>query len=274
MGPVIGARSVLTLLACSVLQEGAAVIQQPPVSHGRDTGRSALLDALDAPTVLEREREPAGRKKRPETLNFEEVAETGKTVEAGSEDIEEAQDLRESSTPDEWERAQLGGWRQEKPRCSEREWDEVIQVVVESLPERPQPLRESPALPEGEYLFMPRKKRPKLPEPQRESTASPECPALPPEKDNPVLQLPAESSAPQLLSERECPAPPKRKCPTLPVRARRAATTERLHSDTSKRVPCATRETAPRRQSPRERAPCRQSHRERTPRRQKPSEGA
>ncbi|MGH0124640.1 UNVERIFIED_CONTAM: hypothetical protein FKN15_036713 [Acipenser sinensis] len=35
---VIGARSVLTLLACSVLQEGTAVIQQPPVSHGRDTG--------------------------------------------------------------------------------------------------------------------------------------------------------------------------------------------------------------------------------------------
>ncbi|MGH0147495.1 UNVERIFIED_CONTAM: hypothetical protein FKN15_055349 [Acipenser sinensis] len=29
--------------------------------------RSALLDALDAPTVLEREREPAGRKKRPES---------------------------------------------------------------------------------------------------------------------------------------------------------------------------------------------------------------
>ncbi|MGH0169983.1 UNVERIFIED_CONTAM: hypothetical protein FKN15_058218 [Acipenser sinensis] len=43
----------------SVLQEGAAVIQQPPVSHGRDTGRSALLDA---PTLLdEREREPAER---------------------------------------------------------------------------------------------------------------------------------------------------------------------------------------------------------------------
>ncbi|MGH0150248.1 UNVERIFIED_CONTAM: hypothetical protein FKN15_020968 [Acipenser sinensis] len=39
------------------LQEGAAVIQQPPVSHGRDTGRSALLDALDVREVLvERER--------------------------------------------------------------------------------------------------------------------------------------------------------------------------------------------------------------------------
>ncbi|MGH0154323.1 UNVERIFIED_CONTAM: hypothetical protein FKN15_026885 [Acipenser sinensis] len=86
---VIGARSVLTLLACSQgcwrgrqssnnrlsvmavtrggLLEGAAVIQQPPVSHGRDTGRSALLDALDVREVLvEREREPAGRKKRPD----------------------------------------------------------------------------------------------------------------------------------------------------------------------------------------------------------------
>ncbi|MGH0153291.1 UNVERIFIED_CONTAM: hypothetical protein FKN15_024426 [Acipenser sinensis] len=39
------------------LQEGAAVIQQPPVSHGRDTGRSAFLDALDVREVLvERER--------------------------------------------------------------------------------------------------------------------------------------------------------------------------------------------------------------------------
>ncbi|MGH0115847.1 UNVERIFIED_CONTAM: hypothetical protein FKN15_054203 [Acipenser sinensis] len=34
------------------LQEGAAVIQQPPVSHGRDTGRSAFLDALDVRKVL------------------------------------------------------------------------------------------------------------------------------------------------------------------------------------------------------------------------------
>ncbi|MGH0121180.1 UNVERIFIED_CONTAM: hypothetical protein FKN15_071167 [Acipenser sinensis] len=33
----------------------------------RKDNRSALLDALDAPTVLEREREPAGRKKRPES---------------------------------------------------------------------------------------------------------------------------------------------------------------------------------------------------------------
>ncbi|MGH0143294.1 UNVERIFIED_CONTAM: hypothetical protein FKN15_078333 [Acipenser sinensis] len=174
--------------------------------------------------------------------------------------------IAESPTQDEWERAQLGVWLQEKPWCSKRVWDEVLQVVVESLPERPQPLPESTALLEGEYPFMPRKELPKLPapEPQRESAASPECPALPPEKENPVLQLPAESYAPQLLSERECPAPPKRKCPTLPVRASRAATTERLLSYTSKRVPCATRERAPRCQSPRER----------TPRCQKPSEGA
>ncbi|MGH0131971.1 UNVERIFIED_CONTAM: hypothetical protein FKN15_048060 [Acipenser sinensis] len=39
------------------LQEGAAVIQQRPVSHGCDTGRSAFLDALDVREVLvERER--------------------------------------------------------------------------------------------------------------------------------------------------------------------------------------------------------------------------
>ncbi|MGH0149283.1 UNVERIFIED_CONTAM: hypothetical protein FKN15_018159 [Acipenser sinensis] len=56
------------------------------------------------------------------------------------------------------------------------------------------------------------------PEPQRESPASPDCPALLPEKENPASQLPPESSAPQLLSERECPAPPGRECPTPPGR--------------------------------------------------------
>ncbi|MGH0130484.1 UNVERIFIED_CONTAM: hypothetical protein FKN15_042353 [Acipenser sinensis] len=101
----------------------------------------------------------------------------------------------ESTAPDEWERAQLGVWSQEKPQHSEREWDEVIQVAVESLLERPQQLPESPTLP-------PRRERSMLPapDPQRENPASPECPALPPEKENPV---PQESSAPQLLSERE-----------------------------------------------------------------------
>ncbi|RXM99693.1 hypothetical protein EOD39_10943 [Acipenser ruthenus] len=103
----------------------------------------------------------------------------------------------ESPAPDEYERAQLGVWRQEKPCRSEREWDEVIQVVIESLPERLQPL------PEGEYPVPPRKEHPMLPatEPQRESIASPECPALPPKKENPTLQLPSESSTPQLPSE-------------------------------------------------------------------------
>ncbi|MGH0115563.1 UNVERIFIED_CONTAM: hypothetical protein FKN15_024893 [Acipenser sinensis] len=50
---VILERSVLTLLACSqCCRRGAAVIQQPPVSHGHDTGRSAFLDALDVREVL------------------------------------------------------------------------------------------------------------------------------------------------------------------------------------------------------------------------------
>ncbi|MGH0140984.1 UNVERIFIED_CONTAM: hypothetical protein FKN15_018819 [Acipenser sinensis] len=149
---------------------------------------------------------------------------------------------------------------QEKLRHSEREWDEVIQVVIESLPERPQPPPESPAPMEGEYAVPPRREHPLLlaPEPQRESPASPECPALPPEKENPVPQLPPESSAPQLPSKRvcpalpgrECPALPKRKCPTLPVKGCRAAASERLQSNTSERVSpatwkklsCATRE--------------------------------
>ncbi|MGH0129742.1 UNVERIFIED_CONTAM: hypothetical protein FKN15_039722 [Acipenser sinensis] len=40
-------------LACSQgCRRGAAVIQQPPVSHDRDTGRSAFLDALDVREVL------------------------------------------------------------------------------------------------------------------------------------------------------------------------------------------------------------------------------
>ncbi|MGH0142372.1 UNVERIFIED_CONTAM: hypothetical protein FKN15_077811 [Acipenser sinensis] len=44
------------------LQEGAAVIQQPPVSHGRDTGRSAFLDALEVREVLvESENQQGGR---------------------------------------------------------------------------------------------------------------------------------------------------------------------------------------------------------------------
>ncbi|MGH0137523.1 UNVERIFIED_CONTAM: hypothetical protein FKN15_029369 [Acipenser sinensis] len=62
------------------------------------------------------------------------------------------------------ERAQLVVWRQEKPRHSERKWDEVIQSVVKPPPESPQPppdslqpLPESPVLPEGEYPTPPRR---------------------------------------------------------------------------------------------------------------------
>ncbi|MGH0175325.1 UNVERIFIED_CONTAM: hypothetical protein FKN15_070259 [Acipenser sinensis] len=70
LAPSAGARGEICADSTGVftgLQEGAAVIQQPPVSHGRDTGRSAFLDALDVREVLvEREREPAGRKKRPD----------------------------------------------------------------------------------------------------------------------------------------------------------------------------------------------------------------
>ncbi|MGH0127638.1 UNVERIFIED_CONTAM: hypothetical protein FKN15_036618 [Acipenser sinensis] len=115
-----------------------------------------------------------------------------------------------------------------RSRGAQREWDEVIQVVVESLLEGSQPLPESPAPLEGEYPMQPSRESPMLPvqQPQRESPASPECPALMPEKENPASQFLTESSAPQLLSERECPAPPgregpappKRNCPTLPVR--------------------------------------------------------
>ncbi|MGH0133912.1 UNVERIFIED_CONTAM: hypothetical protein FKN15_053888 [Acipenser sinensis] len=128
----------------------------------------------------------------------------------------------ENPAPAEWERAQLGVGR------SEREWDEVIQVVVKSLLERTQTLPESPALPEGEYPMLPRRERPMLPvpEPQRESPASPECPVLPPEKEKPVPQLPPESSAPQLLAVSRA-AQEK-----VPYTA-----SERLHSNTSERVP-------------------------------------
>ncbi|MGH0138006.1 UNVERIFIED_CONTAM: hypothetical protein FKN15_065337 [Acipenser sinensis] len=57
-------RSVLTLLACSqCCRRGAAVIQQPPVSHGRDTGRSALLDALGAPTCWRERERTSGEEK-------------------------------------------------------------------------------------------------------------------------------------------------------------------------------------------------------------------
>ncbi|MGH0131457.1 UNVERIFIED_CONTAM: hypothetical protein FKN15_014966 [Acipenser sinensis] len=126
--------------------------------------------------------------------------------------------------------SERGVWRQKKPWCSERERDEVIQVVVESPQERPQLLTESPGPPEGKYhtpqggsILCCQRQSP------RESPASPECPALLPEKENPVPQLPPESSAPQLPSERECPAPPKRKCPTLPARARRGAASAQRH---------------------------------------------
>ncbi|MGH0132107.1 UNVERIFIED_CONTAM: hypothetical protein FKN15_018201 [Acipenser sinensis] len=72
-------------------------------------------------------------------------------------------------------------------------------MVVESLPERPQPLAEIPTPLEGEYPVPPKRERPMLPapEPQRES-----CPTLLPEKENPTPQLLPESSAPQLLSKR------------------------------------------------------------------------
>ncbi|RXM29738.1 hypothetical protein EOD39_8528 [Acipenser ruthenus] len=119
---------------------------------------------------------------------------------------------------------------------------------------------------ESKYPVPPRREHSMLPapEPQRESPASPECPALPPEKENLTPQLLPESSAPQ------------RKCPTLPVRARRAAASERLHSDTSERVPiaCATRESTSCHQSPRQRAQRRQSPRERDTRCQSPRERA
>ncbi|MGH0136155.1 UNVERIFIED_CONTAM: hypothetical protein FKN15_025581 [Acipenser sinensis] len=82
----------------------------------------------------------------------------------------------------------------------------------------------------------------------RESPASPECPALPPEKENPVPQLPPESSAPQLSSEREsCTARERvsraaqEKVPHTASESTPAADSDRLHSDVSKRVPPASR---------------------------------
>ncbi|MGH0136154.1 UNVERIFIED_CONTAM: hypothetical protein FKN15_025580 [Acipenser sinensis] len=75
-----------------------------------------------------------------------------------------------------------------------------------------------------------------------------ESPALPPEKENPVPQLPPESSAPQLSSEREsCTARERvsrtaqEKVPHTASESTPAADSDRLHSDVSKRVPPASR---------------------------------
>ncbi|MGH0129200.1 UNVERIFIED_CONTAM: hypothetical protein FKN15_037640 [Acipenser sinensis] len=128
----------------------------------------------------------------------------------------------ESPIPDEWERAQLGR--------SEREWDEVIQVAFESLPESQQPLAESPAPPEGEYHVPPTRERPMLPapEPQREN------PPLPPEKEKPCAAAATRALLHNCRLRESVPRRPRESAPQ-PVRACRVAASERLHSNTSKR---------------------------------------
>ncbi|MGH0179461.1 UNVERIFIED_CONTAM: hypothetical protein FKN15_001084 [Acipenser sinensis] len=112
------------------LQEGAAVIQQPPVSHGRDTGRSAFLDALDVREVLvERERtsgeEQATRKR-----------ETGRAgnIWAGPEYCAEkaSEPVEQDGDPD---RAASDGWgnaaEEEQLRSHENKLKQVVEEVEE-----------------------------------------------------------------------------------------------------------------------------------------------
>ncbi|RXM96960.1 Extracellular matrix protein 2 [Acipenser ruthenus] len=146
----------------------------------------------------------------------------------------------ESPAPDEWERAQLGLWRQEKPRCSAREWDEVIQVAVESLPERPQPMAESPAPPEGEYHVPPSRERPMLPAPEPQRTQHRQS-AHRYRLRKKTLRRSCHQRAPlHNCHLRESVLRRPRESAPQPVRACRVAASERLHSNTSKRVPPAT----------------------------------